>query len=115
MFTSVDPVVLAPEQRAELESMVRSTRIRAGLAWRPQLILSLADGLPYDAIRAQSGASATTISRWKQRFQEAGTGGLLDAPRSGRPDPFHGATALGTGRAEAAPSRLLHGESGPGT
>jgi transposase len=86
MFASSDPIVLAPEQRAELESMTRSTKVRAGLARRARIVLSLAEGLPYDAIREQLGASATTISRWKQRFQEAGTGGLLDAPRSGRPD-----------------------------
>jgi uncharacterized protein YerC len=63
MFTSSDPIVLAPGQRAELESMTRSTRIRAGLARRAQLILDLADGVAYQAIRERSGASATTISR----------------------------------------------------
>lgn len=86
MFTSNDPVVLAPEQRRELEAMTRSTKIRAGLARRAQLILALADGFSYELITERSGASATTISRWKQRFQTAGVPGLLDAPRSGRPD-----------------------------
>lgn len=86
MFTSNDPIVLAPEQRRELEAMTRSTKIRAGLARRAQLILALADGLSYELITDRTGASATTISRWKQRFQSAGVPGLLDAPRSGRPD-----------------------------
>lgn len=86
MFTSDDPIVLAPEQRRELEAMTRSTRIRAGLARRAGMILALADGVSYEALTVQSGASATTISRWKHRFQKAGVAGLLDAPRSGRPD-----------------------------
>jgi transposase len=86
MFTTSQPVVLAPEQRSELEAMTRSTKIRAGLARRAHLILALADGMPYEAITAKWGASGTTISRWKQRFQEKGVPGLLDAPRSGRPD-----------------------------
>ena len=30
--------------------------------------------------------AATSISRWKQRFQARGLAGLQDAPRSGRPD-----------------------------
>lgn len=86
MFTSSDPLVLAPAVRQELEAMTRWTKIRAGLARRAHLILALADGLSYEAITAKWGASASTISRWKRRFQEAGVGGLLDAPRSGRPN-----------------------------
>jgi transposase len=88
MFTTPDPVCLAPQQRSELEAMTRSTKIRAGLSRRAHLILALADGMSYEAITAKWGASPTTISRWKQRFQERGVGGLLDAPRSGRPDPL---------------------------
>jgi transposase len=86
MFTSSDPIVLAPADRRELESMTRSTTVRAGLAQRARLILALADGASYESITARWGVSATTISRWKKRFQKAGIVGLLDAPRSGRPD-----------------------------
>lgn len=75
MFASSDPLVLAPAVRQELEVMTRSTRVRAGLARRADLILALADGLSYEAMRAKWGASASTISRWKRRFQEAGVGG----------------------------------------
>jgi transposase len=88
MFTSSEPIILAPEQRAELEAMIRSTKIRAGLARRAQFIVALADGESYESIKARTGASRTTIGRWKQRFQTRGIDGLLDAPRSGRPDPL---------------------------
>lgn len=66
--------------------MTRSTRIRAGLARRAQLILALGDGASYKALTARWGCSRSTISRWKRRFQKTGIPGLLDAPRSGRPD-----------------------------
>lgn len=86
MRTSTHPLVLAPEQRAELETMTRSTKIGAGLARRAGIVLALADGESYKAIAAHFEASPTLISQWKTRFQEAGVGGLLDAPRSGRGD-----------------------------
>lgn len=72
--------------------MTRSTKIRAGLARRARIILDLADGVSYDVVNARTRASRTTISRWKQRFQAAGVGGLLDDPRSGRPDRLSAAT-----------------------
>lgn len=86
MFTLSDPIVLAPATRRELEAMTRSTKVRAGLARRAQLLLALADGISYAAITRRWGMSPGTISRWKSRFQASGIGGLLDAPRDGRPD-----------------------------
>lgn len=64
--------------------MVRSTRIRAGLARRARLILALADGTPYSRIRHEMKMGPTTITRWKKRFLARGVPGLMDAPRSGR-------------------------------
>jgi hypothetical protein len=40
MFTSSEPIILAPEQRAELEATIRSTKMRAGLARRAQFIVA---------------------------------------------------------------------------
>lgn len=86
MFATSDPIVLVPRQRAELEAMTRSTRIWAELARRARLILALDAGLFLRSDHGQWGASATTISRWRQRFQERGATGLLDAPQSSRPN-----------------------------
>ena len=85
---SVPPVVLevSAAERLELEAMTRSTRIPAGLARRARLILALAAGTPYTAITADLGFAATSISRWKRRFQHGRLMGLRDGPRSGRPD-----------------------------
>lgn len=86
MFTTSDPIDLAPAVRQELETLARSTKVQAGLARRAQLILALAEGSSYAEITQRLGMSPSTISRWKRRFQASSVGGLLDAPRSGRPD-----------------------------
>jgi transposase len=86
MFTPTIALRLTPVERTELEAMTRATRIPAGLARRARLILSLAEGTPYETITAQLGFAPSGISRWKRRFQHARVMGLRDAPRSGRAD-----------------------------
>jgi len=86
MPTSSGALVLAPDTRAELDAITRSTRTPAGLVQRARLILALADGDSYTTLTARWGVAATSISRWKRRFLARGVAGLQDAPRSGRPD-----------------------------
>ena len=86
MPTSSGALVLAPDTRAELDAITRSTRTPAGLVQRARLILALADGASYTTLTARWGVAATSISRWKRRFLARGVAGLQDAPRSGRPD-----------------------------
>ncbi|MDQ3208943.1 MAG: helix-turn-helix domain-containing protein, partial [Gemmatimonadota bacterium] len=86
MLTSSAALVLAPDTRAELDAITRSTRTPAGLVQRARLILALAAGESYTALTARWGVAATSISRWKRRFAARGIAGLQDAPRSGRPD-----------------------------
>ncbi len=86
MPTSSGALVLAPDTRAELDAIARSTRSPAGLVQRARLILALADGDSYTTLTARWGVAATSISRWKRRFAARGVAGLQDAPRSGRPD-----------------------------
>lgn len=54
----------------------------AGDVFRARLILALADGLTYAAIKKTLHTTAPTISRWKQRFEELGIEGL-DARHKG--------------------------------
>ena len=86
MFTPTFALRLTAVERTELEAMTRATRIPAGWARRARLILSLADGTPYATVTAQLGYAASSISRWKRRFQQGRVLGLGDAPRSGRGD-----------------------------
>jgi len=85
MFTSRTPLPLQTAERASLEAVVRSTRSPAGWIRRAQVLLLLAEGKPVRAIQAQTRMSPRRQRYWKQRWQQQGLDGLLDAERPGRP------------------------------
>ena len=82
---SSEPLFLAAEDRAELESWAHSRTLRAGDVMRARLILCLADGVPYRVIMRRLGITAPTISLWKRRFQESGMEGLEPQHRGTSP------------------------------
>jgi hypothetical protein len=57
----------------------------AGDVFRGRLILALADGVTYQAIKRELHTTARTISRWKQRFEEWGIEGLKPKHKGSRP------------------------------
>ena len=67
---------LTPAQRAELHGYLRRHNLPASVAQRMRIILQLADGASYSEIQEGLGVAATTISRWKKRYQEDGLAGL---------------------------------------
>src|SRR6266545_3585496 len=68
---------LSNEDRAYLRQ-VASSRVRgAGEVFRARLILALADGQTYEVIVQKLQTSAPTIARWKQRFEQKGSEGLV--------------------------------------
>jgi putative transposase len=69
-------VSLTPEQREELRRWAQSRTLPAGDVFRARLILALAGGKTYAAIKQSLHTTAPTISRWKQRFEEFGIDGL---------------------------------------
>jgi transposase len=75
-------LTLTDQQRGELETCAASRTLPAGDVFRARLILALADGQTYSQIKASLQTTAPTISRWKQRFEEAGIAGL-DARHKG--------------------------------
>ena len=86
MFTSPYSLDLAPEERSELEAMVRSRTLAAGLVQRARVILAIADGESYTALGTRLEVSSTTLTRWRKRFEQHRLAGLHDAARSGRGD-----------------------------
>jgi DNA invertase Pin-like site-specific DNA recombinase len=64
---------VSAEQRGELESWAQSRSLPAGDVFRARLIFALADGLSYREIERKLGASAPTVSKWKRRFEQAGS------------------------------------------
>ena len=85
MFTAKEPFCLLPKESAELQQVVRSTQLSAGLARRARALLLLAGGSSLRQIQAQTGMSPRRTLHWKQCWRKNGLDGLLDAPRAGRP------------------------------
>ncbi len=77
-------LLLSPEERQILESWQRSTTIRAGLAKRGRIILSLSEGVSISEISRRVGIRRRFIYKWAKRFQEKRLSGLSDKPGRGR-------------------------------
>ena len=81
MTVSVD---VAPRDREVLESWLRSSSLRNGLAQRARIVLLAADGVAVKDIVERVGVSKPTVIGWKKRYAAEGLGGLEDRPKPGR-------------------------------
>src|SRR5580658_6100559 len=63
-------------QRAELRAHMRRHNLPASVAQRMRIVLMLADGARYSEIQETLETAATTISRWKKRYEQDGLEGL---------------------------------------
>lgn len=80
--------MLEPEQRAELERLVRSHTTPKRMAERAQIILWGAEGQTNVEIAKKLRTRVARISKWRTRFVKGGLEGLLDEPRSGQPRKY---------------------------
>jgi transposase len=85
MANRVRTLLLADEQRAELQRRVRAKGLPAREVERARIVLLAADGVPGLEIAERVGCSEPTVIRWRGRFAEHGLVGLVDEPRSGKP------------------------------
>ena len=76
---------LTEEQREELTRWAQSRSLPAGDVFKARLILALADGMTYAAIKRTLNTAAPTISGWKQRFEEFGMQGLQAQHKGSKP------------------------------
>lgn len=81
----LQPLVLSPEVRAQLESFERSRSLPAGLVRRAEIVLLCAQDLDNGVVSEMMGTSRQTVGKWRERFRTQGLMGLYDEPRSGRP------------------------------
>jgi hypothetical protein len=61
-------VLLTRPQHSDLSSIAQSRSLAAGHVFRAKLILMLAEGASFNAIKRQLQTTAPTIVRWKQRW-----------------------------------------------
>src|SRR5215469_18796671 len=67
---------LTPSERGELHSYLRKHNLPASAAQRMRIVLLLDEGVSYREIEEKLGTPASTISRWKHRFEKDGLLGL---------------------------------------
>src|SRR6202000_1469663 len=63
---------LTPTERGELHAFLRKRNLPASVAQRMRIVLLLDEGSSYRDIEEKLGAPASTVSCWKQRYQQDG-------------------------------------------
>jgi len=81
----LNPLDLSPHVREELESLVRSRSLPAGLVKRATIVLRCAEGLDNQTVAEEVGTSRQTVGKWRERFRTQGLMGLYDERKPGRP------------------------------
>jgi putative transposase len=78
-------LVLNHEEREQLEALLRSRSLPAGLVRRAKIVLHAAEGEPNSAIAKRLKLNPTTVRKWRERFVTQRIQGLHDELRPGRP------------------------------
>ena len=81
-------IALTPEEKAELELVVRRTTSAARDVFRVGMILRAAAGSSNEEIAAAMKTRPVTVSKWRGRFLCDRISGLQDAPRPGKPATY---------------------------
>jgi len=85
MGRTAKPITLTTEERSTLEGYARRFTTAQALAKRSSIILALAQGKFGKDVAREFNTSQVTVCAWRNRFIKGRIGGLIDAPRSGRP------------------------------
>jgi transposase len=79
---------LTDEEFAKIERIARSETAPVRLARRARIILLSAEGKTVPVIAKELGFGPAATRLWVHRFNEAGSDGLEDGTRSGRPPTY---------------------------
>src|SRR5256714_13167161 len=117
MSRTACPIVLSPDERAQLERIVRARTSSQQSARRAEIVLRAAEGASNTAIAAALGVARHTVQHWRDRFATERLAGLRGRPPRPPPPPPHAppptappgparpAPAAGGGGGEKPPSR----------
>jgi len=79
-------IVLSNEEREKLRALVRSRRTSVRLAQRARIVLLAAEGAQNKDIARELNVGRVQVSRWRERYAEAGLAGIeRDLPRGAPP------------------------------
>lgn len=89
MWQSSAALAISPEDRQELERIVRSGKTERRIAFRARIILGAAEGTSNNALAKELAISRPTVLDWRQRFAEGGVKALYaDRPRGRSFEPL---------------------------
>jgi transposase len=97
----VAQIVLAPDERHQLESLARRRKTAQALALRARIILRVAAGATNREVAAALGIHPVTVGKWRARFASDRLEGLFDEMRPGVP------RSIGDDRVEAVIIKTL--------
>jgi len=79
------PLLLNPEEKAQLRAVAASRSLPHGLVLRAKIVLLSASGMSNQAIAVRLDRNPVTVGYWRRRFLRQGLQGLHDELRPGRP------------------------------
>ena len=80
------PVALTPEEREQVEGLLRRAKVEKRIYLRGRALLMMADGVPANRIAWTLKVHERTTEKWRSRFRKGNPIAMLaDAPRAGRP------------------------------
>jgi transposase len=92
MPRAIDPLVLSPEQRSDLQRRVAALGTPQQIAVRCRIILAVAAGKTEVDIAAENSVNRKTVRLWRERFRDGGLQALWEiAPGRGRKPTYDAA------------------------
>ena len=76
------PIVLSESEQLELQGLARKNDVKDTIANRCRAILRCADGLANVEVASELRVGTSTVYRWRRRFLEGRTEGLVGRPRT---------------------------------
>lgn len=96
MPRAITPLVLSPDQQAELKGWLAALGTPQQVALRSRIVLAVAAGKTEIAIAAENGVNRKTVRLWRERFRSGGLRALWEiAPGRGR-KPTYDSTRIKT-------------------
>lgn len=77
-------IELKSEEKAELESWIRSTTAEQRQVFRAKIVLMANEGMGTTDIARKLETRAATVTKWRTRFSASRMDGLRDSPRPGK-------------------------------
>jgi transposase len=88
-ISEATPITLTNAERAELESLVRSTKTEHRTLFKAQIVLLAAAGVATRAIAREVGCTTGTASKWRVRYARSRLAGFSEVGNRG-PAPKYG-------------------------